>query len=250
MQITIDVLKLNMEQRNSLINIVASYMATDNLEDVKEELAQAVFHKIKDVGSISDPATVFGKAPAAPLPPAGTTITTNTPVTIAAPNVHVAGNAIELDKDGFPWDARIHSGNHKKVATGKWRGKRDVDPALVAQVEAELRAVMGAPVAQPQQVQVPTAPPAPPVDPLAIPVFLQRAAIPSAPSAPAQDAMGQYIGLISRASTAVANKKITEEQVTACCTPHGVPNLPMLAHRLDLLPLVAAAIDALIMAGG
>lgn len=45
-----------------------------------------------------------------------------------------------VDKNGLPWDDRIHSTPAKLTAKGVWRAKRGVNPALVTQVEAELRA--------------------------------------------------------------------------------------------------------------
>lgn len=51
-------------------------------------------------------------------------------------NEDVAG---VVDKDGFPWDARIHSGNKKMTAKGVWTRRRGVTDLEVANVEAELR---------------------------------------------------------------------------------------------------------------
>lgn len=67
-----------------------------------------------------------------PLPP----IPSNTVTTTA-----------ETDARGFPWDARIHSGNHKKSATGVWQRRRGVSETEVSTVEAELS--VGRPTAAP-----------------------------------------------------------------------------------------------------
>jgi hypothetical protein len=56
-----------------------------------------------------------------------------------------------VDKNGLPWDDRIHSTPATITTKGVWRAKRGVTPALVAQVEAELRARGGAPAPQQQQ---------------------------------------------------------------------------------------------------
>lgn len=86
-----------------------------------------------------------------------------------------AGTAPELDKDGFPWDKRIHSETPKKNADGTWRRRRNLDnPTLVA-VEAELRARV--PVSAAPLIPPPPAPPAPaaapviPPPPAALPGF-------------------------------------------------------------------------------
>lgn len=46
---------------------------------------------------------------------------------------HVA----ELDSEGMPWDARIHSSAKSKTQDGKWKLARNVDKALVEAVKAE-----------------------------------------------------------------------------------------------------------------
>jgi len=45
----------------------------------------------------------------------------------------------QLDKDGLPWDARIHSSNKKMKADGSWTRRRGVDDVEFDRVKAELR---------------------------------------------------------------------------------------------------------------
>lgn len=45
---------------------------------------------------------------------------------------------IDLDSEGIPWDKRIHAGSKAKVKAGTWRTKKGLDPAVLAQVKAEL----------------------------------------------------------------------------------------------------------------
>jgi hypothetical protein len=59
-------------------------------------------------------------------------------------------NAPAVDSAGLRWDDRIHSKNKALNADGTWRKRRNVDAALVASVEAELR---GQPVLQQQTMQ-------------------------------------------------------------------------------------------------
>jgi hypothetical protein len=70
----------------------------------------------------------------------------------------------EVDKNGLPWDERIHSSNRKKNDDGSWRAKRGVDKNLVPTVENELRQRMAmgsqapygvVPAPQPMPVSVP-----------------------------------------------------------------------------------------------
>lgn len=47
--------------------------------------------------------------------------------------------AIELDAEGIPWDARIHSGAKSKLAKkNTWKLLRGIDPVMVAKVKTEL----------------------------------------------------------------------------------------------------------------
>lgn len=53
---------------------------------------------------------------------------------------------VELDAEGLPWDARIHGKAKKQTVKEKtWKKIKGVDKAVVAQVEAELRAALGNP---------------------------------------------------------------------------------------------------------
>lgn len=63
----------------------------------------------------------------------------------AAPTAPVPASA-ELDSAGLPWDKRIHASTRAKLQDGTWRKLRGVDEALIATVEAELRAVQAIPV--------------------------------------------------------------------------------------------------------
>lgn len=204
---------------------------------------------------VSTPAIAAG-AIVAPPPPANTAPITTTPGVASS----VAG--VDLDAKGFPWDNRIHAGTKRKNADGSWTAKRGVDPALVATVEAELRQVMGAAPATPLAhaaiatvaagfTPTPTSAPAVAVPPP--PVVGAAPTMPAAPNAaPAgevpADARAQFVALVGRASAAIQGQKVTQAEVNQCCADAGVPALPLLANRLDLVAQVAAHIDALIAA--
>lgn len=162
------------------------------------------------------PTQVFTPEPPAPAPLA------------AVPPAPPVASA--LDKAGLPWDERIHAGSRAKTADGSWRMKRGVDPAIVAQVEGELKALMGLPA--------PAIPPPPP--PATI------AAVPP-PPAIAEDRQS-YVTLLSVASAAINAKKLTAEQLANAVALAGVPSLPLLANRLDLVPQVMTAVKAIIEA--
>lgn len=205
--------------------------------------------------ALSTPA-IAGASTVAPPPPANTAPITTTPGVASS----VAG--VDLDAKGMPWDNRIHAESKGKIADGTWRKKRNLDPALVAQVEAELRQVMGAPAAAPLAQAAPTAPiPAPQAATVTTPtagVASSAVAVPAppapapaapvapAPAAPSGEARAQFVALVGRASAAIQGQKVTQAEVNQCCVNAGVPALPLLANRLDLVAMVAAQVDALI----
>lgn len=95
----------------------------------------------------------------------------------------------QVDANGIPWDDRIHSTPAKLTTKNVWRAKRGVADALVAQVEAELRARAGQPA--PMAAPMPMPPPAPvpvtmpPGYPPAMPMPMPPPApVPVAPPAP------------------------------------------------------------------
>lgn len=102
-----------------------------------------------------------------------------------AEKVVPAEGGVVLDKDGLPWDARIHSDAAEKLsAKGVWKRKRNVSDELVAEVEAELRAGLAvgeqtpptpAPVAE--VAPTPPAPPAPPAAPAPVKVLQAKGGV-------------------------------------------------------------------------
>lgn len=85
---------------------------------------------------------------------------------------------VELDKNGIPWDERIHAGTKRKNADGTWSMKKGVDKELAAQIIAEYQSatVTTTVPAAPAKPGVPT-PPVPPAAPA-------KPGVPAAPSKP------------------------------------------------------------------
>lgn len=240
--------------------VVALVPQVDELEalqhDHESTMPEAAFGK-PDTGALEAAAAFGGQQGAAPLAasipptapastvaqsspaPTAPTTTTPGPVYLAA---GAAPAGVELDKHGLPWDNRIHAESKAKIADGIWRKKRGVDPALVAQVEAELRQVMGAPSSPLVASTVPSAP-TPPLATAVVPP-------PPAPAEVGQDPRAQFVALIGRASSAIQAGKVTQEEINQACQAVGVPALPLLANRLDLVATVAASIDAIIASRG
>lgn len=86
--------------------------------------------------------------------------------------------AVELDKNGIPWDERIHAGTKRKNADGTWSLKKGVDKELAAQIIAEYQSAGGG-VEAPAAPSKPSAPAAP-----SAPTPPSPPAAPSKPSAP------------------------------------------------------------------
>lgn len=149
--------------------------------------------------TVPEAATGSSAAPAAPpAPPAPPAAATQPPAPVG-----------EVDKNGLPWDERIHSGNRAKVADGSWRMRRNVDPTKVAQVEAELRG------------QIPAAAPPPP-PPAANPLdnLKPESAPPLPPAAPALT-----FGMVAKRVTAkLTLGELTTAELTKRLAELGFPD--------------------------
>lgn len=205
-------------------------------------------------------------APAAPAPisiPAAPALVPPAPSSApaAAGAVPAPSSPADLDKNGLPWDAEIHASSKVKNADGTWRAKRGVDPALVEQRTAQLRQLMAIPAGgAPNVPQPPTAAGVP----VTIPTALAGAPSPSAPSeapnvAPAPQppvppapgaAPSDFVSLMQKLGPLVMGGKLAQPELVAICQQHGLADLTMLQPRPDLVPLVNASIDALLLTRG
>lgn len=68
----------------------------------------------------------------------------------------------DLDKNGLPWDARIHSGAKGKNQDGSWKSLRNVNKDIVPGIEAELRALVANAGTLAPDASAADAPPPPP----------------------------------------------------------------------------------------
>lgn len=93
-------------------------------------------------------ADVFPTAPEVPTPGAVTPPAVHVPPVPTVPTPAVpsapagATSPVAVDKNGLPWDERIHSGSKEKNKDGSWRQRRGTEPDYVTQVEDELRAAL------------------------------------------------------------------------------------------------------------
>ena len=115
--------------------------------------------------------------------PVSVTIENNTDTALVTEQTEagVTVTTVELDKNGIPWDERIHAGTKRKNADGTWSLKKGVDKELAAQIIAEYQSAGGgveAPAA-PSKPSAPAAPSAPtPPSPPAAPA---KPGVPPAP---------------------------------------------------------------------
>ncbi len=193
------------------------------------------------------PTTAFAQpAATAPLPAAP-----------AAPLTVSPAASGERDSKGMPWDGRIHASSKAKVADGSWRYKRGVDDTVIAPIEAEIRAALGAPAVavggaapafgahpffeQPAPAAaVPPAPiPAAPA-PVVAPPPAASVAVPVPP--PAAIAGMTYDMLMAALPPKIVSGELTAAQMQEACEQYGVPSIAALAQRPDLVPFIAAAL--------
>lgn len=174
-----------------------------------------------------DPAKVFGGSGTGPLTPtAGSTVSSDSvpaavsnaasPASATSPPVAGGpppGVSVQLDKQGLPWDVRIHAGTKRMTAEGAWQKKKGVDDTVRAYVEGELRALM---------------------------------AIPPAVVTPGAPADVTFPQLMAWASKQVDAGKLTHAQISGVVMPMGPPSIIALSSRPDLVPAVRAALEALI----
>lgn len=198
MQITFD--PLVQSEVDKVLEIIGSPKSVRSFADV---VASQTAQEGTQGATSEEPVVI----PPAPMP--------DTPVLTAVPS---APSPVDLDKNGIPWDERIHSSSRAKIADGSWKLKRGVDANLATEVKAELGGLT--PVATP---------------PVPVPV---------APAAP--DGKAAFVALVTKASRAIAEKKITPEQMAAICATVGIPNVMALSAKLDLVPAVDLHIDALL----
>jgi hypothetical protein len=206
-----------------------------------------------------DPAVAFAKlgavvrstadAEASPTAPVDTPAITSipTPPNVPSPPVALPQNTVapavpptdspaanvELDVRGLPWDARIHSRTKSKLANGEWKVARNTDPALVTQVENELKALAMVPNdnTAPIITSVPTPPPA-----------VNNATVPTPPQ-PGALTLPDFMRKVSELITA---GRLPQNEFIAILNAQGLASTTDIMPNQDKLPAINAAVDAFI----
>ncbi len=153
---------------------------------------------------------------------------------VVPPPPPVEAAAGDRDSDGLPWDGRIHSSSKARLADGRWRQRRNTDPAVVTAVTAELRAALSAPAAATGADGAAVVPPPPAATVLSFPFppIEEPAAVPPPPAA-------MTFPEFMRAITAA---RLAPGVVLEACKAVGMPSIPALNQRPDLIPSVASAL--------
>lgn len=171
---------------------------------------------------VADDQEVARRAAKTPAPP---------PPSTETPEAETATPAsVVLDSAGLPWDARIHAGTKTRIArTDRWKPKRSVDTALVAQVEAELKATMAAPA--PDQAPAPQAQ-----------AGAETSGASTNPAAPKVDP--KTITNFAEFMSACTYAGVAPDRIVTACQAHGVAAPTLLAARPDLVTDVARSLFA------
>lgn len=193
------------------------------------------------VGNVSSGAAAATLTPAAPAQGAPATAATDTKSPVGAPG--------HIDKDGLPWDARVHSDTRKLNADGTWRLRRNLDPAVKAAVYAELKGAPKAPTAPPAPPATGTAPPAPastvvpPAPTTALPVSNGvPMGMPNPPDARVVP-VASFRELMTKINQNLAAGRLSQAQLNQACAEVGAGSITELTAQPSLVAPMDAAIN-------
>lgn len=181
----------------------------------------------------ADLKSVFGGAVAKDLTPVGTAGSQQSFADAAdevaeevAQSIGQETDATTLDKNGLPWDSRIHSAAKTFNADGTWKYLRGVDrEVLVPQVEAELRGE----VATAEEVEAPAVAPQAPVAPQpGLPPLAGVGLPPLAPQVPVA------IDFPAIADESGATDEAMEQTAAALAHKHGADALEKLYNLFGI----------------
>ena len=134
------------------------------------------------------------------------------------------------DTRGFKWDSRIHARTKTKNLDGTWRYQRGMAQDKIDRIEAEVRQVKSTPPA----MFIPPAPPAPPVV--------------TAPGEPVVAPVDDFPALMTLITTGISTQGLKRDTVQTILQRHGIPSLPVVASRPDLIPTIIKEINEVLNA--
>lgn len=149
------------------------------------------------------------------------------------------------DKNGLPWDERIHAGTKALNGDGTWKKRRGVDDATVAAVTAELTGAAPAPTPAPQPEPTPAPTPTPVPSTNRIQDFQQIVQeLQKAGTAAAADYMpkyhGQIVQTLLKLSGVTTVPEATTEQMQKMYEVRDqiIANLPSIVAGVPIADLV------------
>jgi len=183
------------------------------------------------------PVTTEPIAPTTPPPPASESEPerTDAPTPPPPPSETPEQSTVETDADGLPWDHRIHASTKTKTKDGRWKRKRGVDPDTVTDVEADLRALMGAEV--PEQAATPDAA----LDNLES--IMQGNTPPPPASNDAEPAPEDFPSFLKAITALISEGKTDTDRINGVLGTFGIASLPLVASRTDMIPHLWEAIN-------
>ena len=165
---------------------------------------------------------------------------------------------VERDKEGIPWDERIHASTKTKTQAGIWTRRRNLDDAPFDAVMAELRAANTARTLEAAQALTETSaaeaftPPASVTIPPATIPAPPAAAVPTPPApAPAPAATGEaptFVEIMKKVTTGQSSGKLTQASLQENLAAVGLKNIGELAAPTagDARMAFGAIIDAVL----
>ena len=148
----------------------------------------------------------------------------------AAPAIN---QALEIDIDGVPWDARIHSDAAERLSSvGRWKKRRNLPDGFYEEITNELKLLASAAVGtEALPIQTLSAPDAPPLltpAPLKSPEIVEVA--PDTFVTEASQAPHDHVTLMQWVAANLASKKLTKADVDTVLAAGQLPNLMALEH--------------------
>lgn len=178
--------------------------------------------------ALAPPSFIPAPPPAPPAPAPSTAAAEDAQTDTATPLDSVVG--AETDNTGLPWDGKIHSlsgdGTKGKNKDGSWRSRRNLDPAVKASVEAQLRSLVA--------LNTTSAPPPP--------AYVAGTA-PPPPTTVSANPLGPLLVFLA---PHFASGKLTAQQADAVAAKHGLQNLGQLVLTPNLLPVVEAELREMV----
>lgn len=148
-----------------------------------------------------------------------------------------------LDTTGLPWDGRIHAGTQGTNKDGSWKAKKNLDPALKAQVEAELRAALaanaGAVAPAAPSAPFPAIPPAPNAG-SALPASPTDIAAALGPVTASGKPLATEFGvLMEQVADAMTSGRLDTSVISGVLRNHGLAAIGQLSYAPNVVPAVA-----------